>query len=222
MKSIFAVLFVAIVFIVFAAGAYYVMPVMVEKGTSGLKAEVQDLKQRLQKIENEAKAAPLQSDADAQKIIKTINALSMKQSSLEDLLKKSMSSTDAAMKKEKAAVEEALGKQAEAVDKIAKETEAKIQRNRFNILMATVRGNILKVKVELLAKNIGTAKNELDLISEAFERAKGLSSEEDKKFIDELQGMLKKTRADVDTDLPAALNRIDLMWHEMNKMLRRT
>jgi polyhydroxyalkanoate synthesis regulator phasin len=222
MKNILTAFFVILVFMIFAAGAYYVVPVMIEKGTAGLKSEVQDLRGRVGKLEEEAKAAPLQPDSDAQKIIKTVNALSIKQSSLEDSLKNSISATDAAIKKQTTTTEETLRRQAEAVDKIAKEIEAKIQRSRFNTLITTIRGNVLKVKVELLAKNMGSAKEELDRMSDALDKAKTFSSDENRKVVDELQGMLKKTRAEVDSDLPAAMSRVDLMWHELGKLLMRT
>ena len=47
------------------------------------------------------------------------------------------------------------------------------------------------------------------------------ASDENKKAIEELQSTLKKARAEIDTDLPAALNRIDLLWHEMGKLLKK-
>lgn len=222
MKTVFAVILIIIAFLVFAGLAYYAIPPLIVKETSGLRSEVQDLKQRLQKIEEESKVAPLQPDADAQKIIKTVNALSLKLSSLEDSFKKGISTTDEAIKKQKATMEEAFKRQAGAIDKIAKETEAKIQRSMFNALLASISGHILKVKVDLVSKNIGTAKTELDLISETFEKAKALSTDENKKIIDEFQGLLKKAKAEVDADLPGAVSRIDLLWHEMSKLLRKT
>jgi hypothetical protein len=36
-----------------------------------------------------------------------------------------------------------------------------------------------------------------------------------------LQGILNKARAEIDTDLPAASNRIDILWHEMGTLLRK-
>lgn len=222
MKTVFAVILIIIAFLFFAGLAYYAIPLLIVKETSGLRSEVQDLKQRLQKIEEESKVAPLQPDADAQKIIKTVNALSLKLSSLEDSFKKGISTTDEAIKKQKATTEEAFKKQTEAIDKIAKETEAKIQRSMFNALLASIRGHILKVKVDVVSKNIGTAKTELDLISETFEKAKALSTDENKKIIDEFQGLLKKAKAEIDTNLPAAINRIDLLWHDMSKLLRKS
>lgn len=52
--------------------------------------------------------------------------------------------------------------------------------------------------------------------------AKTTASDENKKAIEELRSTLQKARAEIDSDLPAALSRIDLLWHEMDKMMRRT
>ncbi|OQW97638.1 MAG: hypothetical protein BWK74_06030 [Desulfobacteraceae bacterium A6] len=213
---------VVILLVAIALGAGYLgLPVLIEKETAVLKADVQDLKQKLQKIEEESKIAPLQQDSDIQKVIKTVNAMYPKVVTLEDSFKKSTSSIDETINKQKAMIEEALKKQAETIEKFNKEAEAKILKSMFNALMANIRGHVLKVKVELVAKNIGSAKNELGLIDEAFEKAKTSASEESRKVIEELKGTLKKAKEDIDIDLPAASNRIDLLWHEMSKLLRK-
>ncbi|MBU1570008.1 MAG: hypothetical protein KKE00_05735 [Proteobacteria bacterium] len=213
---------VVIVLVAIALGAgYFGLPVLIEKENAVLKADVQDLKQKMQKIEEESKIAPLQQDSDIQKVIKTVNAMYPKVVTLEDSFKKSASSIDETINKQKAMIEEALKKQAETIEKFNKEAEAKILKSMFNALMANIRGHVLKVKVELVAKNIGSAKNELSLIDEAFEKAKTAASEESKKVLEELQGILKKAKEDIDIDLPAASNRIDLLWHEMSKLLRK-
>jgi len=216
------VLVVIILIAVIVSAGYFGLPVLIEKKTAALSADVQDLKQKLQKMEEESKIATLQPDADAQKIIKAVNSIASKVTTLEDSFKKGMSTTDEMIKKQKTATEEAFKKQSAAIDKIAKDTGVKIQRSMFNALMATIRGNVLRVKVELAAKNIGTSKNELELISETFEKAKTLATDENRRVIDELQGILRKAKAEIDTDLPSAINRIDLLWNEMSKLLRKT
>lgn len=132
-----------------------------------------------------------------------------------------MSIVDETIKKQKSATEETMKKQAEAIDKINKDTKAVTQKIMFDAAIANIRGHILKARGDLLYKNIGTAKNELDLISEGFEKAKTSATDENKKVIEELQGILKKARAELDTDLPAAINRIDLLWYEMGKLLKK-
>lgn len=79
----------------------------------------------------------------------------------------------------------------------------------------------MKVQIELKSKNIGTAKAEIDLINEIFEKTKPSSSEDQKKAIEELQGALKKAKDEMDINLPASINRVDLLWHEMGKLIRK-
>ena len=216
------VLIIILLILVLAGAGYLGLPILIKKETSGLMADIHDVKQRLQKIEEESKAAPLQPDADVQKVIKTVNAIYLKTVSLEDSLKKSTSAIDETIKKQSTMTEEALRKQAETIDKIDKETQAKIQGIMFDATMARIRGHILKARVEIAAKNVGTARSELDLVNDLLNEAKSTASNKDKEVIEELQVLLKKARAEIDTDLPAALNKIDLLWHEMGRLLRKT
>ncbi|MFH0932802.1 MAG: hypothetical protein V1832_00605 [Nitrospirota bacterium] len=218
MKAV--ILILLFVFVLIGAG-YFGLPILIEKETASLKAEVQDIKQRLQKIEEITKIAPLQSDADFQKVIHTVNALYAKVVSLEDSFKRSTSAIDETIKKQNATNEEALRKQAETIEKMTKETQSKIQEIMFDATMASIRGHILKARVEISSKNVGTARSELDLINDLLNEAKSSASGKNKEIIEELQGSLKKARAEIDTDLPAALNKIDLLWYEMSRLLRK-
>jgi polyhydroxyalkanoate synthesis regulator phasin len=213
---------IIILFIVaFAAAGYFGLPIIIEKETAVLKSDVQDLKLRIQKIEEESKAAPLKPDADLQQVIKAVNAVSSRVASLDDSVKKDMSGVDETIKKQKSTTEEALKKQSEAIDRINNETKVITQRIMFDATMANIRGYILKARGDLQYRNIGTVKTELDLISEAFEKVKTMATDENKKVIEELQEIVKKAKAELDTDLPAAINRIDLLWYEMGKLLKK-
>jgi hypothetical protein len=88
--------------------------------------------------------------------------------------------------------------------------------------MALIRGHILKARVEISSKNVGTARSELDLINDLLTEAKSSASGKNKEVIEELRGSLKKARTEIDIDLPAALNKIDLLWYEMSRLLRKT
>jgi hypothetical protein len=213
---------ILVIILILAGVGYLGLPIIIQKETAGLMTDVQDIKQRLQKMEEESKAAPLPPDADVQKVIKTVNAIHVKTLSLEDSLNKSISITDETIKKQKTINEEALKKQGEEIANIDKETKVKIQGIMFDATMANIRGHILKARVELVAKNVGTAKTELDLINDLFSKAATVASEENKKSIRELQASLQKARTEIDTDLPAALNKIDLLWYEMSRLLRKT
>lgn len=212
----------------FTAVGYFGLPILIEKETAGLRSEVQDVRQRLQKIEEFVKSeeetrkiTQLRPDADLQKVIKVVNTFASKVTTLEDSLKKDISQTAETINKQKSAHEEALKKQAEAIDKINRETKTVTQKIMFDAAMANIRGHILKARSDLLYKNIGTAKTEFDIILDAFENTKASATDEHKKSIEEFQGILKKAKAEVDTDLPAAMNKIDLLWHELGKLLRK-
>lgn len=239
MKTRVWIIFLIVLIIAMVGIGYFGLPIIIEKETTGLRSDVQDVKQRLQKIEEESKAAPLKPDADVQKVIKTVNAIYHKVKSLEDSFKKGMSTTDEAIKRQGKVTEEALKKQAEAIEKqkmatedafkkqveviekINKETQERIQKIMFDASMASIRGHILKARVELVAKNVGNARTELDLIDELFSKVATTASVENRKVIEELRVVLKRARAEIDTDLPAAINRIDLLWHEMSKLMRK-
>lgn len=216
-----AVLGVILLVALIAGAGYFGLPILIEKETAVLKSDVQDLKQRLQKTEEESKAAPLQPDAEVQKVIKTVNVVYRKLNSLEDSVNKGLSETNEKIKNQKIATEEALSKQTETLEKTNKEIQTQIQRSKFDSAMAGIRGHILKARVEITAKNVGTAKSELDHIDELFEKAKTSASDENRKVIEELRVSLKKAKTEMDTDLPSAINRIDLLWHEMGKLTRK-
>ncbi len=215
-----AIIVVLVIFL--AAGYFGLMSILVEKEAGKLRSEIQDLRQSIQKIEEESKAAPLQPDADYQKIIKTVNAVYHKLNALEDAFKKEVSATSEAIKSQGKASEDALKKQSEAIDKLNKDTQAKLQKIMFDAKMANIRGHVAKARTDLLSRNIATAKTELELIDGVFESLKTSVSDENRKAIEELQVTLRKTQAEIDTNLPAAINRIDLLWHEMGKLMRKT
>jgi len=220
---------IVLVLVSFLAGAgYYGLPIMLQKETSGLKSDVNDLKQKLQKAEefirNEEearKAGQLQPDADAQKIIRSVNALSSRAAALENSLAKGLASADEAIRAQKAATEEALKRQSEALEKLNRETQAKLQKIVFEAALADIRGHIAKARIDLLSKNNATAKTELEQIGAIFETLRTSVSNENKKIIEELDATLKKARSEIDTDLPSAISRVDLLWHEMSRLLRK-
>jgi len=214
---------ILIVILLIAIGlaiGYFGVPLLIEDETAPLKSDIENLKQRLQKIEDVSKAAPLKPQAGVHSVISTVNALYYKTESLEKSIKENVSKTDKTIENQKLAHEEAMKKLTDDLDKINKETNVLIQKIKFDAAMANIRGHILKARADLQYKNIGTAKTEFDHISDAFENVKTTANDENKKIIEELQGILKKAKTEIDTDLPATINRIDLLWHEMGKLLR--
>jgi ElaB/YqjD/DUF883 family membrane-anchored ribosome-binding protein len=217
MKSI---LIIIILIVVGTAIGYFGIPILIDNKTAVLESDVANLKQRLQKIEDESKAAPLQPDANVHNVITTVNALYAKVESLEKSVGETAAQTDRSIEDQKSALDNATKKLSDEIGTIDKDTKALIQKITFDAAMANIRSHILKARADLQYKNIGTAKTELEHISEAFEKVKSTASDENKKVIEELQGILKKAKTELDNDLPAAVNRIDLLWHEMGTLLR--
>ena len=217
MKSI---LIFIILIVVGTAIGYFGIPILIDNKTAVLESDVADLKQRLQKIEDESKAAPLQPDANVHNIITTVNALNTKVESLEKSARETAAQTDRFIEDQKSALDDATKRLSDEISTVDKDTKALLQKITFDAAMANIRSHILKARADLQYKNIGTAKTELDHISETFEKIKSSASDENKKVIGELQGILKKAQTELDNDLPAAVNRIDLLWHEMGKLLR--
>ena len=215
-----AILIVIILIVVGMAVGYFGIPILIEQENAVLKSDITDLKQRLQKIEDESKASPLEPDARIHNVIRTVNALHAKTESLEKSMKENVSKADKAIEDQKSSLEGTTKKLEQDFETINKDTKTILQNSKFDASMANIRVHILKTREDIQHKNIGTAKTELDFISEAFEKVKTTASDENKKVIEELQGILKKAKTERDNDLPAAINRIDLLWHEMGKLLR--
>jgi len=221
-------LWILIIVMVLVTAGYFGGPILIENHIAGLKAETSEMKQRLLKMEEfvkkeeEAKkAAFLPSDADAQRMIKSINAISSKVVPMEENLKKALSRVEETVKTQGTLQQEELKRQSNAVDKTLKESNSRIQLISLETTMAGVKAHLLKVQAELRALNLAAAKTEVDLVDEFLEKTKTLSSEQEKKTMGEFQGALKKAKEEINTDLPAAIKRIDLLWHDLSRWARK-
>ncbi len=206
--------------IVLAVVAILGLPVLMDKHIAGLRQDVQDVKQRLQKIEDESKVAPLASDADAQKIIKTVNALALLVDTNENSRKKDISIQNETIQKQKVATDEAFKKQTETIDKNHADVQSQLHITRFNAAVEDIRQHMLKARMEVLAKNLGTARTEVDFIDDLFTTLYSSAKDEQKSMIDELRSSLKKAKTEIDTDLPSFINRMNTVWHETGRLLR--
>ncbi|PKN18788.1 MAG: hypothetical protein CVU68_09795 [Deltaproteobacteria bacterium HGW-Deltaproteobacteria-3] len=220
-----AVIIGIVIFVGLGAAGYFGVPFLIEQKTGGLRAEVKDLRQRLEnaevfirKEEEARKSVRIESGADAATITRVVNALSSKVAELESSVRTDFSAADAAVKEQKSATEAALKKQAEALEKESEELLTQLRGAVFKTRMEEVRGRLLKVKTDLLAKNIGTADAEIGVLVETLEKVKDSVSPEMKKSLDAAQASLKKARGEMTTDLPSAMKRVDLLWHEIGKI----
>ncbi len=220
-----AVIIGIVIVVGLGAAGYFAVPFLIEQKTGGLRAEVKDLRQRLEnaevfirKEEEARKNVRIESGADAATITRVVNALSFKVAQLESSVRTDFSAADAAVKEQKSATEAALKKQAEALEKESEELLTQLREAVFKTRMEEVRGRLLKVKTDLLAKNIGTADAEIGVLVETLEKVKDSVSPEMKKSLDAAQASLRNARGEMTTDLPSAMKRVDLLWHEIGKI----
>lgn len=210
-----------------ATAGYYGLPMLFRQETAGLRSEIQDIKGRLLKIESFIRseedmrnAAKLRPDAELYRVINKVNAISSKTASLEEISKKTITTIDDKIEKQKTITEEKIKEQRKIIENIQKETEINSDKILVNSVIANIREHILKTKVELVLKNYGNVKNELDEISGLYEKLKTITTGENKKLVENLQETLIKIKIEIDADLPASINRIDLLWHETGKLFR--
>ncbi len=222
MKNI--VIVIVVLMVITAGAGYFGIPVLVRNETAGLRSDVQDMKQRMEKMEEFMKSeeearnmAQLLPDAEAAKVIKTVNSIAVRVSSLE----KGVSVTNEAMIKQKETTEESSRKQSEGIEKVSKETKQQLQRIEFSAALANFRSHLLRVHIELRANNIASARNEMDFLNKMFDEARVTVPEKDKKAVEQFQATLKKARAEIDTDLPATINIVNSLWHDMGKLMRK-
>lgn len=225
MKTVIGVILVAVAL---AGAAYFALPLLIEKETQGLRSELADLKQRIKKTEafmdqeeKAEKTAKVKVDAGLPQVIKGLNALSSKVSSLEDGFKKEAAQKEELFSKQKALLEESLKKQNDLLDKTNQDNQAKIQKMSIEISIGRIREQILKFKDAVTNKNIGLAKNEIGTLLKTAEQLKDSVGQGKADILAEVLTLIKKAQADVDLDLPSAVNRMDLLWQEINKLLKK-
>jgi hypothetical protein len=226
MKTVIPLVFVILLLLAFG---YFGLPILVSKETVQLRSDIQVLQQKVQKIEefirgeeDARNSTQLTPDSDLQKVIRTVNAFASRVAVLEDIRKKDLSDIEKKLDELQETQRTALGEQTERINSMKQETKNSAQKIEFDTAMANIRVHILKARGDLLYKNIGTAKAEFVLISEALEKIKNSASEENRKMIEEFQRILISAKNEVDSDLPSATNKIDLLWHEMGKLLKKS
>ena len=226
MKTVIPLVFVILLLLAFG---YFGLPILVSKETVQLRSDIQVLQQKVQKIEefirgeeDARNSTQLTPDSDLQKVIRTVNAFASRVAVLEDIRKKDLSDIEKKLDELQETQRTALSEQTERIDSMKQETKNSAQKIEFDAAMANIRVHILKARGDLLYKNIGTAKAEFVLISEALEKIKHSASEENRKMIEEFQRILISAKNEVDSDLPSATNKIDLLWHEMGKLLKKS
>ncbi|OPY08842.1 MAG: hypothetical protein A4E68_00965 [Syntrophaceae bacterium PtaB.Bin095] len=215
----------AVLIAIAGIGAYFILPRLIQENTSDLNLQIKQANERLQKIEGSiavseqaSKEGQLKIGADAQTIVNMVNRQISRIDALSVQTKGDIKRIDDEMTRQKNRIEKGLKEQEETAKKIDDATKSLAQTAQFRGLLANIKRQILKVRLEISDKNIGNAKNELNLIDARFGQASALTSAQEKTTLKELHQMLQKVRADLDTNLASAANRLDLLWHELEKV----
>jgi len=221
------VLTIIITVLVVGILGYILGPMLIQREITPLKNELIQLQGRLKasedfiKAEEEAKhQTGLKADTRLPDVVKTVNRLAVGQKSIEDLIQVRFADFDAKLAEMKAATESGMKKLAQQTEETTKNTNQRFQDSALHARIEDARVRLVKVKSELLAKNVGTAKGELDLLFQTLDEAKKLAGDNSgkKASFERLQGMVKEIKAEMDTNLIAATDRIDLLWHELAKL----
>lgn len=210
------------------AGAYFLLPALIQEKTAALNSQLKKTEERLQKLEayiaSEEKAnseGQLKIGADPKMMIKALNRQNARIDALESKISKGMKSIDEGLVKQRNRIDEGLKEQAESSRVVSAEAKAFIRTTTFNSLLNNIKGQILKARLALSDKNISAVRNELDLVDNQFDKARGLASDQQKADIEKLHEMLGNVKTDLDINLASAANRLDLLWHELGKLSER-
>lgn len=226
MKTVLAV--VIAVLLVGAAG-YFFGPTLIMKETAPLKSEIMQLQTRLQlveafiKTEEEARQkTSLKPDTRLPDVVKTVNRLAIEQKRIEDSLQLGFKDVDGRFAEVKTTNEGEQKKLSQNIDNLAKKADLQTRETEFQSIAENAKARVLKIKLELLARNIGVVKGELDLLSQTLDDGMKIVGDNGKRktALEKLQGMVKEIRAEIDANLVAATDRTDLLWHELSKLAK--
>jgi hypothetical protein len=220
---IVALLLVAVV-------GYFGLPQFLKAATADITTDLKALNDRVEKAEafikaeEEGRAAlQLTKESNLGRIVDRVNSTAAKLAVMEETLKK----RDSSRKEETAKIEDDskaawaqlradLAAQARSIDQASRETDRLSQKITLERNLLLVRSRILRARMELSLKNIDTAKKELDLAAELFAKAGIEKNPALREPFDNIQGSFRKTKMEIDLNLPAAIQRMDLLWHELD------
>ncbi len=230
MSSFLAGFFASLIII--AAAGYFAFPHLFKAGMADISTEVKALDNRLQKVEafikNEEEmrvASHLSKDANVSQIVDKINATVTRLAALEDAVSKKESSftrgiakAEESSRKVSEKIMADMADLAKSIEKEGKEIERLNQKIVLERNIMLVRSHLLRARMELSLKNLDTAKKELDLASDLFASV-GIDKDPSwKESIEDIQASFRKAKGEIDLNLPAAIQRIDLLWHDLDRL----
>lgn len=226
MKTILAVI---ITVIIIGVAGYLFGPKLIMKENAPLRTEIAQLQSRLQAVEGFIKAeeearqkTSLKPDTRLPDVVRTVNQLAVAQKQIEDAMQLGFKDVEGRFAAIKLAGEDEQKRVSQNINDLSKKVDLQSRENELQSFMESAKARVLKIKIELVARNVGVAKGELNLLSQALENGKKVlgDNENKKTFFERLQAMVKDIRAEMDSNLVAAMDRVDLLWHELEKLSR--
>jgi hypothetical protein len=226
MKTVLAVI---ITLIIIGVAGYLFGPKLIMKENAPLRTEIAQLQSRLQAVEGFIKAeeearqkTSLKPDTRLPDVVRTVNRLAIEQKQIEDSMQLGFKDVEGRFAEIKAANEDEQKKIAQNINDLSKKADQQARENELQSFMESSKARVLKIKIELVARNVGIAKGELNLLSQALENGKTVLGDNgnNKTVFERLQAMVKDIRTEMDSNLVAAMDRIDLLWHELEKLSR--
>jgi phage-related minor tail protein len=153
------------------------------------------------------------------RVISSLNGVASRIDALDKALARQASVAEGGLRKEKEEREQAAKKQVEDLEKLKKTTQEILQEAELRSEIGQIRNHLLKTKIDLTSRNIGTAKNDLRNVQRALEKFSSKVPEAVKPTVEEAKENVKKAASDVDTDLGAASDRINIAWRELDKLV---
>lgn len=209
-----------------AAGGYFGLPVFMERQVEPLRKDVLELKARLEKAEQFVrqeqelrKGGVLPPDAGMSKVIGVLNTVTARVEELDKAIARQTSIAEAFLKKERDEREQAARKQTEDLQKVKKATEEASRQADFRAEIGQIRDHLLKTKIDLASRNIGTAKNDLGNVQRTLEKLTSKVPEAAGPAVEEARENVRKAIAAMDADVVAASDRINIAWRELEKLV---
>lgn len=223
MKQTLQVVLLVVVAAGIIAAGYFAAPYLIEKQTAPLQSDVKSTQERLQNLENyiaqekqARESGALKPDADLQRTIQMVNTLSERLSALQESQKKDSEGIRQEFGARLKQVGESLKTQADALSAMRSESTIRMQEIAFDSSLANIRAHILKIRLDMASRNLETTRNELELVDAKLMKLQGAAADK-QRFADVLQS-LRRAKSEVNENLPAAVNRVDLIWHETGKL----
>jgi len=163
------------------------------------------------------KSAALGVDTDLPKIVRAMNQLTARLDILEQTSRNENAQAADEQKKLKSEAETWRKSHEQAVEMLRKDLKEKSNAGLFAEAMANIRGHLLKARMEMSLKNLAIAKTELDLIDGLFTKAAALTPQEGKSPLLKMQETVRTIKGEIDTNFPAAMDRLDLLWYEIGE-----